>query len=91
MNRAELIRAVAEKAKFTASDAELAIDAVISCVTEELKTGESVRLLGLGTFSVADRPARSGRNPLTGEALVLPAGKVPSFKYSKTLKDAVNA
>ncbi|NOZ63678.1 MAG: HU family DNA-binding protein [Caldiserica bacterium] len=88
MNKAELVEKVAETV-CTKKEAEAAVDAVISAITEALKKGEDVRLVGFGTFQVRKRAAREGRNPRTGATLSIPAKKVPVFKAGKTLKDAV--
>ena len=88
MNKAELIAAVAENAELTKKDAEKAVKAFIEVVTDELKKGEKVQVVGFGTFEVAERAAREGRNPHTGEPM--PASKAPKFKAGKALKDALN-
>ncbi len=90
MNKAELIDAVAENADISKAAATRAVDTVLESITNTLKNGEQVALIGFGTFSVKDRAARTGRNPRTGEPLEIPAAKVPSFKAGKALKDAVN-
>ena len=90
MNKSELINAVADESGLSKADAGRALDAVVSSVTEALKGGDSVALIGFGTFSVKDRAARTGRNPQTGEAIQIKASKVPSFIAGKSLKDAVN-
>ena len=90
MNKSELINAVAEESGLSKADAGRALDAVVSSVTTALQGGDSVALIGFGTFSVKDRAARTGRNPQTGEAIQIKASKVPSFKAGKALKDAVN-
>jgi len=89
MNKSELIDAIATKASLTKTDAAQALDAVISAVGEALKTGDSVTLVGFGTFSVKERAARTGRNPKTGAAIQIAASKVPGFKAGKGLKDIV--
>ena len=91
MNKAELIAAVAENAELTKKDAEKAVKAFIEVVTDELKKGEKVQVVGFGTFEVAERAAREGRNPRTGETMVIEASKTPKFKAGKALKDLVNA
>ncbi|NOZ63670.1 MAG: HU family DNA-binding protein [Caldiserica bacterium] len=88
MNKAELVEKVAE-AVCTKKEAEAAVDAMITAITDALKKGEDVRLVGFGTFQVRKRAAREGRNPRTGATLSIPAKKVPVFKAGKTLKDAV--
>ena len=91
MNKAELIAAVAENAELTKKDAEKAVKAFIEVVTDELKKGEKVQLVGFGTFEVSERAAREGRNPQTGKTMKIAACKAPKFKAGKALKDAVNA
>lgn len=90
MNKAELIDAVAEGADISKADAGRAVDAIVDQITNALKKGDQVTLIGFGTFSVKDRAARVGRNPRTGEPLQIKAAKVPGFKAGKALKDAVN-
>ena len=90
MNKAELIAAVAENAELTKKDAEKAVKAFIDVVTDELKKGEKVQVVGFGTFEVAERAAREGRNPQTGETMTIAACKAPKFKAGKALKDEVN-
>jgi DNA-binding protein HU-beta len=90
MNKSELIDAIASKGELTKAQAGQALDALIGAVSESLKAGDSVTLVGFGTFSVKERPARTGRNPKTGESLEIAASKVPAFKAGKGLKDAVN-
>ena len=90
MNKGELIDAVAASADLSRADATRAVDAVLDTVTGALSGGDSVSLVGFGTFSVKQRAARTGRNPRTGEAIQIAASKVPGFKAGKALKDAVN-
>ncbi len=90
MNKTELIDAVAESADISKAAATRAVDTVLESITSSLANGDSVALVGFGTFSVKDRAARTGRNPRTGEPIDIPAAKVPSFKAGKALKDAVN-
>ena len=90
MNKSELIDAVAASADISKAAAARAIDAVVESVTDALKKGEQVTLIGFGTFSVKERSARTGRNPQTGATIDIAAAKVPSFKAGKALKDAVN-
>ena len=90
MNKTELVDAVAESADLSKAAAARALDAVIETLTAAMKNGDSVSLVGFGTFSVKDRAARTGRNPRTGEEIQIAAAKVPGFKPGKTLKDAVN-
>lgn len=89
MNKTELIAAVAEKADLSKKDADAAVAAVIDAVTEALQKGEKIQLVGFGTFEVRARAEKQGRNPRTGEAMTVPASKVPAFKAGKALKDAV--
>ena len=91
MNKAELVTAVAEKAGLTKKDSEKVLKAFVDVVTEELKNGEKVQLVGFGTFEVSERPARIGRNPKTKQPVEIRASKAPKFKAGKALKDAVNA
>ena len=90
MNNAELITAVAENADITKKDAEKALKAFVDVVTEELKKGEKVQVVGFGTFEVVERAAREGRNPHTGEPMPIAASRAPKFKAGKVLKDALN-
>ncbi|MGD8379009.1 MAG: HU family DNA-binding protein [Gammaproteobacteria bacterium] len=90
MNKAELIEAVAASADLSKADATKAVDSVISNITNTLKRGDQVTLVGFGTFSVKERAARTGRNPQTGQTIQIAASKVPGFKAGKALKDAVN-
>jgi DNA-binding protein HU-beta len=90
MNRKELVDALAAKTESTKADAERAIAGLIDIVTDTLKKGDSVTLVGFGTFEVRKRAARTGRNPKTGEALKIKASKVPAFKPGATLKATVN-
>ena len=91
MNKTELIAAIAEQAEISKKDAEKALKAFIDVVTEQLKEGEKVQLVGFGTFEVSERAAREGRNPQTGKTMKIAACKAPKFKAGKALKDAVNA
>ncbi|MDD6919909.1 MAG: HU family DNA-binding protein [Eubacteriales bacterium] len=91
MNKAELIAAVAEKTGVTKKDAEKAVNATISAISESLQSGDKVQLIGFGTFEVRNRKARTGRNPRKpGETIKIPASKAPVFKAGKALKDTVN-
>ncbi|MGG0443468.1 HU family DNA-binding protein [Bacillus mycoides] len=90
MNKSELIKQVAIQSELTKPQASLAVDAVFQSIQNALQDGENVQLIGFGTFEVRERAAREGRNPQTGEALTIPAGKVPAFKAGKQLKEAVN-
>ena len=89
MNKSELIKSIAAKAELSQKDAGAALDALISSITEALKAGENASLLGFGSFEVRTRAAREGRNPTTGEKVMIPAAKVPGFRAGKGLKDAV--
>ena len=91
MNKTEFIAAVAEKAEISKKDSEKALKAFVDVVTEQLKAGDKVQLVGFGTFEVSERAAREGRNPQTGATMKIEACKVPKFKPGKALKDAVNA
>ncbi|MBQ0724896.1 MAG: HU family DNA-binding protein [Cycloclasticus sp.] len=90
MNKSELINAIAEESGLTKADAGRALDATLSSISTALKGGDSISLIGFGTFSVKARSARTGRNPQTGAAIQIKASKIPSFKAGKTLKDSVN-
>lgn len=90
MNRTELIAAVAEKAELSKKDAEKAIKAFTEAVSEELANGGKIQLVGFGTFEVAERAAREGRNQKTGETMPIAASKSPKFKPGKALKDMIN-
>lgn len=90
MNKAELIDAVAEGADISKAAATRAVDTIIEQITQSLKKGDQVTLVGFGTFAVKARAARTGRNPRTGETINIPASNNPSFKAGKALKDAVN-
>ena len=89
MNKAELIAAVAEKAGLSKKDAEKAVSATFETITNELVAGEKVSLVGFGSFDVKNRAERSGRNPVTGTEITIPASRAPLFKAGKALKDAV--
>ncbi|HEC84136.1 MAG: DNA-binding protein HU [Candidatus Parabeggiatoa sp. nov. 2] len=90
MNKSELIQAVADSADISKTTATKAVDAMIDSVKDALAEGDSVTLIGFGTFAVRERAARVGRNPRTGERLDISAANVPVFKPGKALKDAVN-
>lgn len=90
MNKSELIDAVAASADLSKASAGRALDAALEAVTGALVKGDSVALVGFGTFSVKERAARTGRNPQTGNPIEIAAATVPSFKAGKALKDAVN-
>ncbi len=90
MNKSELIDAIADASELTKADAGKALDGFLSSVTTALSNGDSVALVGFGTFMVKDRAERKGRNPQTGKEITIKAAKIPSFKAGKSLKDAVN-
>ncbi len=90
MNKAELVAAIAESTELSKKDSEKALKAFIDVVTDELKKGGKVQLVGFGTFEVASRPARTGRNPQTKQTIKIAASKAPKFKAGKALKDTVN-
>lgn len=89
MTKAELISAIAEKTEFTKKDSEAALAAVLESITDALKKGDKVALVGFGTFEVRARAARTGINPQTKKKIKIPAAKVPAFKAGKALKEAV--
>ena len=91
MNKAELVAAMAEQAGLSKKDAEAALKAFTDVVSDELKNGGKVQLVGFGTFEVSERAAREGRNPQSGEVMKIAASKAPKFKVGKALKDLVNA
>jgi len=90
MNKADFVAAIADAAELSRTEAANAVDAMVSVITKTLKKGETVTLVGFGTFEVRARAARQGRNPKTGETIEIAASKNPSFKAGKALKDAVN-
>ena len=90
MNKAELVSMMAEKSGITKKDSEASLNAFVDAVTEELKDGGKVQLIGFGTFEVNDRKARTGHDPRTGNQIKIPASKSPVFKAGKALKDSVN-
>ncbi len=90
MNKTDLVNAVASKAEISKKDAEAAVSAVVSSISEALAGGEKVQLVGFGTFEVRDRAAKQGRNPRTGESITIPASKLPAFKAGSALKEAVS-
>ena len=91
MIKAELVAAMAEQAGLSKKDAEAALKAFTDVVSDELKNGGKVQLVGFGTFEVSERAAREGRNPQSGEVMKIAASKAPKFKAGKALKDLVNA
>ena len=90
MNKADVIDAVAESADISKASASRAVDAITDVIAKALKGGDSVTMVGFGTFSIRERAARAGRNPRTGETIQIKASKLPVFKPGKGLKDAVN-
>ena len=90
MNKSELIAAVAEKAEVSKKDTEAVLNATMEVIKEEVAAGSDVQLIGFGTFTVAERAEREGRNPATGETMKIVASKSPKFKAGKAFKDAVN-
>ena len=89
MNKTELITTVAEKSGLSKRESEQAVNAVFEAITESLKAGDKVSLVGFGVFDVKERPERVCKNPRTGEEVICPATRVPGFKAGKGLKDAV--
>jgi len=89
MNKGELVSAMSEKTAMTKKDSDKSLQAILEAISEELGKGGKVQLVGFGTFDVADRAAREGRNPQTGQPMKIPASKAPRFKVGKALKDAV--
>ena len=90
MNKNDLVKSVADATTMSSADAARAVDGVFDAITNSLKGGEEVRLVGFGSFSVVKRKATTGRNPRTGEAINIPASNQPKFKAGKALKEAVN-
>ena len=90
MNKAELVSAMAEKTALSKKDAEAALKAFTDIVAEELKKGEKIQLVGFGTFEVAERAERTGRNPQSGKEMVIPASKAPKFKAGRAIEDLNN-
>ena len=90
MNKAQMIDAVAQAADLSKAEAGRAVDSVFDVITTQLSRGDTVTVVGFGTFSVRARAARSGRNPQTGATIMIAASKAPAFKPGKALKDAVN-
>ncbi|MCK9516780.1 MAG: HU family DNA-binding protein [Ottowia sp.] len=90
MNKTELIAHIAENAEISKAAAARALDATLSGVTQTLRKGDSVSLVGFGTFVVTKRAARTGRNPQTGDKIKIKAAKVPKFRPGKALREAVN-
>jgi len=90
MNKGDFVSAVADAAELSKTDDARAVDAMIDTISAALKKGDTVTLVGFGTFSVRKRAARQGRNPQTGDTIKIKASKNPAFKAGKALKDAVN-
>ena len=90
MNKVELVSAMAQNAEMSKDDAEKALKAFIDIVKEELAKGEKVNIVGFGAFEVSERAERMGRNPATGESMLIHGSKTPKFKVGKHLRDAVN-
>lgn len=90
MNKNDLIAQVADRTDVSRADTTKIIDTALEVITQALKQGDEVRLVGFGTFAVSTRAASEGRNPRTGEKIVIPASKQPKFKAGKGLKDSVN-
>ena len=91
MNKNELIAAAAESSGLTKKDTEAALKAIVDVITDSLKKGDKVQIVGFGTFEVSERAAREGRNPATNKTIKIPASKAPKFKAGKALKDTINA
>ncbi len=91
MNKTELVAAVAAGAELSKKDTEKAIKSLVDVITNELKAGGKVQLVGFGTFEVVERGEREGRNPRSGETMTIAASKAPKFRPGKALKDAINA
>lgn len=89
MNKTELVNAIAAKTGLSKKDSDAALAATVEAITEALKAGDKVALIGFGTFEVRERAARQGKNPATGAAIEIAACKAPAFKAGKALKDAV--
>ena len=90
MNKAELVSAMAKRANLTQKEAERALEAFLETLGNTLRSGDKIQLVGYGTFEVRERAERTGKNPQTGEEIVIPASKVPVFKPGKILKDMVH-
>ncbi len=90
MNKADFVSAIADAADLSKADAGKAVDAMVEVIKKALKKGDSVSLVGFGTFTVRKRGARTGRNPRTGATIKIKASKNPAFKAGKALKDALN-
>lgn len=90
MNKGELIEAISVKAEISKKDASKALEAICDSISETLTQGDKISLIGFGTFETRQRASRKGRNPQTGQEVIIPAKKAPVFKASRTLKEAVN-
>lgn len=90
MNKNDLIAHVSERAGLSKADATKAVDATLDVISDSLKQGDEVRITGFGTFAVSNRAASEGRNPRTGEKIIIPASRQPKFKAGKGLKDLLN-
>lgn len=91
MNKTDLINKVADASEISKKDATKAVDSVFESISDALKEGDKVQLIGFGNFEVRERSARKGRNPQTGDEIEIPASKAPTFKPGKALKDSVNS
>lgn len=91
MTKPELVSAMSEKTGVSKKDAATSIDAFVEIISDVLKHGDKLQLVGFGTFEVSERAARTGRNPQTGEDIKIPAAKIPKFKAGAALKNAVNS
>ena len=91
MNKGDLVAALAAKTDLTKKETEIALNGLLDVIAESMAKGEKIQLIGFGTFEAKERPARTARNPRTGEQVKIAATKAPSFKAGKALKDAVNA
>ena len=89
MSKADLVNVVVSKTEVKKKDVELVVNAALDAIVDALKAGDKVQLIGFGTFEVKDTAAREGRNPKTGEAITIPAGKKPAFSPSEAMKDAI--
>ncbi len=89
MNKSELVESISNDSGLSKADSQRALDATIDSISKALKKGDTVSLVGFGTFSVKERAARTGRNPATGETIKIKASKTPSFKAGKGFKDAI--
>lgn len=90
MNRTELVNEISDRTNVSRKDSEMVLKAFVDVVTEQLKNGDKISMTGFGTFEAAKRGERKGRNPMTGDEMIIPAATVPKFKAGKALKDEVN-